>query len=204
MDTPEAWTEQVRQLLEYHREAGEFLQRVRQRFPQAHPRHIASVARLWLSADDLDPLVCSTLEDLNRAFLEGRGDLDLTRGASLRPDLMGREVLYYECAWTLTWDGGALRVRLSVEAGEGSPMLEVSAEEARERERLAYPVDPERFRQALGRLFALERAWAEVRDRFGEEADRPPAPPPAPPMDPLQARRLLGELLAGPESPPSP
>lgn len=202
MEHPSPWTEEVRRLADYHREAAEFLQRVRQRFPQAHPRHVGAVARLWLSADELDPLVCSVLEELNRALLEGKGEVDTTRGASLRPDLVGREALHYECAWALTWPTGALRVRLSVEPEDPSPRLEVAAERAGERERLAYPVDPDRLRRALGRLFALEWAWEEVRARFGEEADRPPSRPAPPPMDPLQARRLLGDLLTGPGETP--
>ncbi|MFN3974591.1 MAG: hypothetical protein ACK4K2_04870 [Dehalococcoidia bacterium] len=129
-----SWIERVRRLVAYQQEAVGFLERVRQQFPLAMPQHAPAVARLWLLADEVDPFLCTLLEELNRGLLEGKGQVDTTRGAQVRQEgmplgpglegvpglspqlLEGKETMRYDCTWSLRWEPAkTVAVQLSVE-----------------------------------------------------------------------------------------
>ncbi|MCI0821930.1 MAG: hypothetical protein J4N34_00740, partial [Chloroflexi bacterium] len=59
-----AWLDRARQLVDYHREALDFINRVSGQFP-VNDSHAGHLSRLWVEADGLDQMVCSLLEDVN-------------------------------------------------------------------------------------------------------------------------------------------
>ena len=120
MDMDEAsWIDQAKKLVEYRREAQEFLARIGQRFDAA-PHHAKSISRLWFEADQLDALICGLLEEINEGLLGGQAELDVTRGASLRPNV-DEDTLFYDCTWSLLWgEGKGLIVSFAIEPETGA------------------------------------------------------------------------------------
>lgn len=176
-----SWIERVRRLVAYQQDAVGFLERVRQQFPLAVPQHAPALARLWLLADELDPFLCTLLEELNRSLLEGKGQVDTTRGAQVRqegmplrpglegipglaPQLEGRETMRYDCTWSLRWEPGkAVAVQLSVEPDSEVFQGVAMAHQARIARDVACPIrsgERQRFeegvRDALLECFASE------------------------------------------------
>jgi hypothetical protein len=77
------WLKTTERLLAYRDEAAGFLERAAQQFGASSPSHLPLVARLWLAAEEADPLVHRLLGDVNAGLLKGRGKLDVSRGAYL-------------------------------------------------------------------------------------------------------------------------
>ncbi|MCS7206547.1 MAG: hypothetical protein NZ951_01220 [Dehalococcoidia bacterium] len=178
-ETLASWIERVRRLVAYQQEALEFLERVRRQFPLATPQHALAVARLWALADEVDPFLCTLLEELNRGLLEGKGQMDTTRGAYTRkagvPPLPGledapglsfsaRPTMCYECTWSLKWDDGkAVAVQLTVEPENDLFRGAVIGHQARLARDVPCPLRPgerprfeEGVREALLECFASE------------------------------------------------
>ncbi len=162
MDIDEAsWIDQTKKLVEYRKEAQEFLARVGQRFDVA-PHHAKSISRLWFEADQLDALICGLLEEINKGLLGGQAELDVTRGASRRPNLT-EDALFYDCAWSLLWgEGKGLIVNFAIEPETGVFGMWVKALRAGEEERLSYPVDGNALKNALQDVFAAEAVADET------------------------------------------
>lgn len=188
-----SWIERVRRLVAYQQEAIGFLERVRQQFPQATPHHALAVARLWLLADEVDPFLCTLLEELNRGLLEGKGQLDTTRGAHVRreemplgpglegvpglvPALEGKEVMRYDCTWSLRWEPGrTVAVQLTVEPDSEAFRGAVMAHQSHYTRDIICPVRPgERQRFEEGVRDALLECFAS------EMVSAPEAPAPTP------------------------
>jgi hypothetical protein len=192
-----SWIERVRRLVAYHEEARAFVERVRQQFPLAHPQHTPAVARLWLVADEVDPFLCTLLEEVNRSLLGGKGEVDTTRGAQVRrealpwgqgleglPGVSPRETMSYDCTWSLRWaqERGVL-IRLTVEPeGEvyGGTVVARRARHSRDIPCPVRPGDRSRFEEAVREA---------VMECFAAEATGVPAPDTPPPASPHPRRR---------------
>lgn len=77
------WLQATERVLALRDEAAAFLERAAQRFPSASRDHFPLVARLWLAAEEADPLMHRLLEGMNRELLRGKGEIDVSRGGYL-------------------------------------------------------------------------------------------------------------------------
>ena len=149
-----SWLDEAKKLLEYRREAAEFLERAAQQLPVS-PGDAGAVAALWHEAERLDTMVCTLLSEMNAALLEGGGELDTTRGASP----VDADGVVYECSWTLDWgDDLGLLVKLSTEPKHLTLDLVVRATRASEDRRVSYPLTEDSLKHALGNAYAAEAA----------------------------------------------
>jgi arylformamidase len=156
-ETP--WVEQARRLVAYHQEALDFVSRVGQQLPVS-AADAALVGRLWLEADGLDNLVCALLDEMNTGLLEGKGALDATRGASLGPSASSEEAVFYDCVWALLWgDGRGVSVNLAVNSGSRDYEVSVRSIQAKEVQRIGFPVAEAELKGAL-----IDAYVAEVTD----------------------------------------
>ena len=104
-----SWIDRARRMVEYHHEAAAFIHRASEQFPVS-AAHSRLLLRLWVEADTLDSVIFPLLGELNEEILEGRGNVEATRGVTVRPsgyspieESRGEEVVY-ECGWTLHFD----------------------------------------------------------------------------------------------------
>ena len=108
------WLEKAKKMVSYRQEALDFIDRAGEQLP-VNPTDAPALSRLWVEADQLDEMICSLLDEMNAYLIEGKGDLDTTRGASVRPYASDQESLVYECAWSLFWDDvKAVSVNLAI------------------------------------------------------------------------------------------
>ncbi|MSQ13634.1 MAG: hypothetical protein EXR47_05830 [Dehalococcoidia bacterium] len=85
------WRQATERVLALRDEAAGFLERAAQRFAAASRDHFPLVARLWLAAEDADPLMHCLLEGMNRELLRGKGEIDVSRGGYvLEPAATGK------------------------------------------------------------------------------------------------------------------
>ncbi|MBI4337176.1 MAG: hypothetical protein HY683_05025 [Chloroflexi bacterium] len=177
----QSWVERVKKAVEYRKDALQFLARARGRFPETSPDHAGPVTRLWLLADQMDPLFCRLLDELNRELLGGTARVETTRGVSLRqpegmPELDARlaELLppapsreaptpVYECTWSLMWGDKAVSITLALPVADRGYEVQVSAQRSHLVERVAgrrseedVPRLTEEVQEALVHAFAAE------------------------------------------------
>jgi len=160
-NTPRDWIARTEEFLQLTREAREFVERAAQSFPRATPDHDMAVARLWELANALDPQVYARLEEVNQRLLDGQGELDMTRGASVRPLAQGMvddELLFYECTWTLTWEEAnhQIMVKLSVEPQLESFQLQVGGFSTFRPIDVRLPQDEQQLNDALMKAYVRE------------------------------------------------
>lgn len=74
------WLHATERVLALREEAAGFLKRAAQRFASASQDHFPLVARLWLAAEEADPLMHRLLGEMNRQLLRGKGEIDVSRG----------------------------------------------------------------------------------------------------------------------------
>ncbi len=152
-----SWLDRARRLLKYRREAAEFIERVSQQLPVS-PSDAASVSALWEEADELDPMVCGLLNEMNAGLIAGRAELDTTRGAMP----VGTDGVTYECCWTLAWDDGlGLSVKLSTDPKYSTLELLVRSTRSAEERRVPYPTTEDDFKLALAQAYAAEASIGE-------------------------------------------
>ncbi len=152
-----SWLEGAKRLVTYRREAAEFLERVGQQLPVS-PSDAASVSLLWEAADELDAMVCGLLNEMNAGLIDGRAELDTTRGAIPA----GTDGVTYECCWTLAWNAGlGLSVRLSTDPRHSTLELLVRSARSAEERRVPYPTTEDDFKLALAQAYAAEASIGE-------------------------------------------
>ena len=159
--TPD-WISQTREFLELTREAREFVERATETFPRAMVEDAQAVARLWQHATALDDQVLMLLGEINQGLLEGKGEMDSTRGASVRsilPGVVTEELLFYECTWSLAWEGAdhQILVKLAVEPQMESFHLQVSSLNALRPVDVRFPMEEEQqLKEALKKVYVQE------------------------------------------------
>ena len=182
MVSQDSWIDRTRRAVERRLEALEFLSRVRDQFPMSSPLHAAAVTRLWSAAEEMDPPVCRLLEELNQGLLQGTGQLDITRGASLRAQTemermgipaskgptpgtpLSQETLVYECTWALLWKDAqkGIRVALAIDTQTMALDARVSARQWPMSQELSHPIDEEALKEALTEVFVAESTLDQV------------------------------------------
>ena len=152
------WIGKMELLLGLMEEATEFLQRTQQRFPQAIPSHTFAIACLWDEANSLDQQICSHLDEMNQRLMRGEGELEVTRGASVRNLMVGEDLLFYDCMWSLFWEERqrGISVRLSVEPQLGSYHTRVEGLTTYITSDIRHPVQEEQLREALTKTYISE------------------------------------------------
>lgn len=160
-NTPQDWIAQTEEFLKLTKEAREFVERAAQTFPRAMAEHDMAVARLWGYAYDFDQQIFGLLEEMNQRLLNGQGALDLTRGASVRPLMPGvveEELLFYECTWSMTWDGTnhQITVKLAMEPQLESFHLQVGGFNTFRPRDIRFPMDEEQLKETLMKAYVRE------------------------------------------------
>ena len=116
-----------------------------------------AVSALWREAEELDEMICTLLGEMNSILLDGRGELDTTRGASPAGSPADADRVVYECSWTLDWDGDlGISVKLSTQPRYSALELVVRAVHASEERPVPYPVAEDGLKRALAHIYAAE------------------------------------------------
>ncbi len=150
-----SWLDEARKLTEYRKEAVSFLLRASSRF-DASPEHAKAVSHLWLEADKLDSLIYGLLEEINRGLLSGKGEIDVTRGASVKPH-HGSDTLFYDCTWSILWKPNhGIAVNLAVEPASASFEMKVASLKAGEEEIVPFPPESSALKNTLKNAYAAE------------------------------------------------
>lgn len=97
------WIERAASLVGYRDEAVSFISRASANLP-AHPEDEEAVCLLWTEADGLDQKVSDHFTAMNEGLLDGRGQLDVTRGADISKGFEAPDSLVYQCTWAFQWD----------------------------------------------------------------------------------------------------
>ena len=156
MSSELSWTDKAKKLVAYHLEARDFIRRAGDQLP-ASPDDALALGRLWLEADTLDELVCTLRDELNTDLLKGEAHFDTTRGASVRRSrLDDQETLFYDCTWSLTWEGGSVVVNLSVDAKTSLYEAQVAAGSAKEVHPVPHPMSENALKAALASAYVAE------------------------------------------------
>ena len=153
-----SWIERARKLLDYRREANEFVQRVGSQLP-IDPNDSEAVSLLWVEADFLDELICSLLNEMDSGLLQNSADeLDITRGATMRPSpLENEEIVYYECTWSLTWgDGLGILVVLAIDSRSKIIQAQVRGLKSKQIETLRFPISETILKEGLTPCYVSE------------------------------------------------
>ena len=154
------WIDRARTLVGYHQEALEFIARAAEQLPAASPADALAVGRLWLEADMLDHLVCGLLEEMNTGLIEGRGELDATRGVAPHPHSLDDQGLVYECSWSLLWgDGQGVSVRLAIDPLSEKFQASAAALKTPVTLDLSFPLTQPDLTDALTRAYVAEATW---------------------------------------------
>jgi hypothetical protein len=156
MTEANAWLERAKQLVGYHTEALDFINRVKDQLP-VDESYASHLSRLWVEADALDTLVCSLLEDVNEQLLSGAGEMDTTRGAAVRPSLLAEETLFFECAWSLTWaEGKAITLGLAIDASTGIFEALAGGQASGTTRSVRFPISESALKDALTEVYVAE------------------------------------------------
>jgi len=97
------WIERAASLVRYREEAISFISRASANLP-ADAEDAEAVCLLWEEADGLDRKVSEHFTALNAGLLDGRGQIDVTRGADIPHQSGAQGLLVYQCTWALSWD----------------------------------------------------------------------------------------------------
>ncbi len=156
MSSESSWTDRAKKLVAYHRDALDFIRRAGDQLPVSQDDALA-LGRLWVEADGLDELVCTLLDQLNNDLLNGEAEFDTTRGASLRRSrLDDQETLFFDCAWSLKWEGCSVVVNLSVDAKTSLYEAQVAAGSAKEMHPVSHPISESALKAALVSAYVAE------------------------------------------------
>ena len=156
MSSEPSWTDQAKKLVEYHRQAQDFIRRAGDQLPVSQDDALA-LGRLWVEADRLDELVCTLLDQLNNDLLNGEAEFDTTRGASLRRSrLDDQETLFYDCTWSLTWEDCSVVVNLSVDPKTSLYEAQVAAGSSKEVHPVSHPMSESVLKAALVSAYVAE------------------------------------------------
>lgn len=151
-----SWLDRAKQLVGYHQEALDFINRVKDQLP-ALDSNASHLSHLWVEADALDPLVCSLLEDVNEQLVGGTGEMDTTRGAAVRPSLLEEETLFFECAWSLTWgEGKAISLGLAIDASTGIFEALAGGRISGTTQSIRFPISELALKDALSEVYVAE------------------------------------------------
>lgn len=152
-----SWIDRAKQLVSYHKEALDFIERAGEQLP-AHPGHAGILSRLWVESDGLDDTICSLLHELNSHLLEEQATMDTTRGASMRPTIMDEQSLFYECSWNLLWDDEArgISVNLAIDASTNLFEAHVRSIGASETFGTRFPLSESNLKEALTDAYVSE------------------------------------------------
>ncbi|MCI0438329.1 MAG: hypothetical protein L0177_04265 [Chloroflexi bacterium] len=167
-DEKPGWLDRARRLREYRREALEFIERVQSQFPVSRD-HARAVSLLWYEADQRDDTVCSLLAEVNSGLLESSGEMDITRGASLRAIGFGmglppEQAVFYECAWSLAWGSDrGISVVLAIDPRNSAFDAHVRALKTRESHRVPYPFTDADLKEPLTLAYLSESAADDTR-----------------------------------------
>ena len=172
--TESPWILRTRRAMAYREEILDFLARVREQIPTCSPLHAGAVTRLWLAADDLDPVVGDLLAQLNESLVAGQGEVETTRGASMPPGQSAEAGApdhggpVYQCTWSLLWDQGRKGVSLVLTADARDEPLtaSVTSRLARTRRDLPHPPGDGTLEEALGEAFVEESTAEQMMDRM--------------------------------------
>ena len=156
MSSEHSWTEKAKKLVEYHREAQDFIRRAGDQLPVSQD-DAPALGRLWVEADQLDELIGTLLGQLNSDLLGDAAEFDTTRGASVRRSrLVDQETLFFECTWSLTWEDRSVVVNLSVDAKTSLYEAHVAAGSAREVHPISHPMSESALKAALVSAYVAE------------------------------------------------
>ena len=151
-----SWTERAQRLVDYHREALEFIGRAGHQL-SANPGDAHLVGRLWLEADGIDDMVCTLLEEMSTGLLGGDGELDTTRGVAMRPSRLGEEGVFYSCSWSLLWGNGkGVSLDLSIEPRSGIFEAQVRALQGVQSTDVRVPISDPDLKEALISAYVVE------------------------------------------------
>ena len=151
-----SWLERAKKLVEYNSEALDFLRRVGGQLPVARA-DAAAISRLWVQADNMDETICRLLEEMNAGLLDGAGELDTTRGASMRQSDIYEEAVYYDCTWSLLWGNGrGILVNLAVESLFHDFDMRVQSLLASSSQPVRYPFTEDEFKEYLVNAYFAE------------------------------------------------
>lgn len=162
--TSSDWITKIEDLLELTNEAQEFVQRASETFPRAVATHVVAVARLWQQANSLDEQIYALLNEMNLRLLKGQGQIAMTRGASTRPLMVGvvdEDLLFYECTWTLSWDGEihGVMMQLSLEPQMESYHVQVKSFTPTRPQDIRYPIEGDHLKEALAKAYLTEVSY---------------------------------------------
>ena len=153
-----SWILQTQELLSKAYEARDFVERAAENFPTALPTHAIAIARLWQRAESLDGTIGSHLNMMNAELFEGKGEVETTRGASLRAIMVGEQLLMYDCTWTLSWNRNTrgILVKFSIEPEMESLHLRVENLTVAGGQDIRYPLYEDQLSDALAKAYVLE------------------------------------------------
>ncbi len=156
-----SWTERARRMVAYHAEALDFINRASEHYPVS-AADVEALMRLWVEADNLDDMILPLLDELNTELIGGGGELDTTRGVSMRPSALSgltdsdAAIVVYECAWSLTWaNTRGVSVNLAIDA-DGVFYANVTGAASRREERTGYPLTTAGLQDALIAVYVAE------------------------------------------------
>jgi hypothetical protein len=142
------WIEKAASLVRYREEALSFIERASASLP-AVPEDAEAVCLLWEEADGLDRKVSERFTAMNDGLLDGRGQLDVTRGADISRRPEAQELLVYQCTWAFQWDEDRdISVVLAIEprSARFSAWVTAGGEDAMP---LSIPIDDTRLEDTL-------------------------------------------------------
>ena len=99
-DSLGAWIVRTNRMVGYREEALDFLERAGSQLP-VFESDVGLVCRLWVVADEHDELICRALTEFDSAVFDVAGELDVTRGAEMRPDPENGSHAVFLCSWSV-------------------------------------------------------------------------------------------------------
>ena len=148
-------------MVAYHEDALTFIHRASEHFAVSS-EHIELVMRLWVDADDLDALILPLLDALNVDLLDGKAELDTTRGVTAQPSAFGAidgadaEEVVYECIWSLSWGAGReVSVALSANSS-GVFHVKARRKASSSEHRIGHPPSERAIQDALTAAYVAE------------------------------------------------
>jgi hypothetical protein len=142
------WIERAASLVRYHEEARRFITRASAKLP-ADAEDTEAVCLLWQQADGIDRQVSEHFSAMNEGLLEGRGQLDVTRGADMSRRFGPESMLVYQCTWAFQWDDRGISVVLAIEP-RSKHLIAWIAASGSEVTQLSVPPDDGGLEDALG------------------------------------------------------
>ena len=187
----DGWIDSIAKAYQYKLDALDFLSRVREQFPSSNPTHAGVVSKLWIAADDMDKPVNIALAELNQGLLSDKGEIEITRGASMQPgsssqiefnsefsdstndQFLGQmgsfnpDRLIYECTWSLSWrtndDEYAIAFRLIANANTGELRALVNGFNFPENYDITFPLIGNELKDGLAKAYVEEATSNETK-----------------------------------------